>query len=513
MRIPIVLGAAAVLLTHTTSATAAPDWCKGGKDKPSYNMKTLFAETDPEAALASLVGATCYADADIASYAKQIEATRQAWSKKLGFTEADWVEINEWAHWPRWARSNDSYSLTAKDAPMSKYSPLDQFSVLSRDTGQVDVAYVADALGAKLSHVGRLGFVRTCMSRGKQDDAPVMYAMCAADVAALDLAKIYAEISADTTHELSHRMGTRFAAYTTVAKVPAWQAEVKAFREKDPAYDKMFELAEQATKAWGGVDATTLALMADLDDARTSGSRRASQGCMARAEAAWKGVVQALPIKKLANIAAVPGNTYLQQLVPMAIATPTGYLAGLALNQCATMDKKADALARVIGATLVRWPGFRGPRTGTQTTILTAGLELDRRDATITYPTLSREFIDGDTNIGFTVGGVAKVEVAGDKATITFQKRKVKQTRCTKGHHTNRVQRVNSFGQFEYEYQCDNWITETIEVAPSDPLKVTAKYAVGVSPGMTVSITDEVVVVAYPKDSTTPSLVTGVAVK
>ncbi|MFN0246679.1 MAG: hypothetical protein ACKV2T_07205 [Kofleriaceae bacterium] len=513
MRILLLLGAAATLVAHTATAIAAPAWCKGGRDKPSYDMKSLFSETDPRDALTNLIGATCYADSDIASYAKQIEATRQAWSKKLGLTETDWVDVNEWAHYPRYSRNSSDFFAKDRSAPLSSYSALDQFAVLNDTTGNIDVAYLADAFGARITMLGRLAYVQACMGRASQDDGPVAYAMCATDAAALDLTKIYAEIGADKSHELSDRMTARIVAYETVAKLAQWNAEAKAFRDKDPAYEKMFQLGEQAHKTWASADATALALMNDLDDAHTSGSRRASQGCMARAEAAWKVAVEAVPAKTAATIKGEPGNTFLTQFVPFAIATPTGFLGALALNVCAKLENKTDALTRVIGATLERWPGFRGPRTGTQTAILTAGLQLDQRDAQIDFPDLKRDFIDGDSNTAMTIAAMASVKIEGETATVTFQKQKVKQTRCTKGHTTNRIQRINDFGQFVYEYKCDVWVNETIDVEPSPPIKVRAKYAAGLAAGMTVSIVDDVVVAAYPKNNTTPSFVTGVAVK
>ncbi len=516
MRIPIILaGAAAVLLAHTAPAIAAPAWCQGGPkiDRPQHDMKSLFAETEPGSALINLIGATCYPDSDIASYAKQIEVTRQAWSKRLGLSEADWVEVNEWAHYPRHIRNTDDFFVKDRNAPYSKYSALDQFALLNGTTGQIDVAYVADAFGARLTQPGRLAYVRTCMSRASNDDGPVAYAMCATDVASLDPAKIYAEISADKTHELQDRMTARIVAYATLQKLSQWKTEAKAFREKDPAYDKMFALAEQAHKTWASVDANALALMNDLDDAHVSGSRKASQGCMPRAEAAWKGAIQAIPSKKLAQITAVPGNTFVNQLVPMVVASPTGYVAAVALNVCAKLENKVDALTRAIGAGLQRWPGFRGPRTGAQTAILTAGLELDQRGSQIVYPELKREFLDGDGNSELVVAAVASLTMDGDKAVVGFQKQKVKQTRCVKGHNTNRIQRINEFGQVVYEYVCEKYVDETIEVTPSPPLKVHAKYAAGIVAGMTVSISEDVVAAAYPKNSTTPSIVTGVVVK
>ncbi len=515
MRIPIILGAVAILCTRTATALAAPAWCKGGPalDKPRYDMKSLFSETDPRDALRNLIGATCYPETEIASYAKQIEAMRVAWSKKLGLTDADWVEVNEWAHYPSNVRNNDDFFAKNRQAPWSTSSPLDQYSALNGDTGDTDVAYIADAFGAKLSQLGRLAYLRTCMSRGSQDDGPVAFAMCAPDADGLDMTRIAAEIAADKKYELADRMTARIVAYETLGKLAQFRADAKALRDKDPAYAKMFELGEQIHKSWSA-DAKTLALMADLDDARVSGSRKASAGCMARAEAAWRAAVEAVPVKKLTAIAAEPGNTFLQQLVPMVIAQPSGYLAALSLNVCAKLENKMDALTRVIGAGLQRWPGSRGPRTATLTAIMTAGLQLDQRDAEIAYQHLHRDWIDGDANVGITgLGAITAVKIEGEQAVVTFQKQKVKQTRCTKGHSTNRLQRITDSGQFIYEYQCDVWINETIEVPPSPPLKVLAKYAAGLTAGMTVSITDDVVAVAYPKNSTTPVLVTGIAVK
>lgn len=517
MRIPLVVGAAAVLLLHVAPAHAAPAWCKGGpsRDKPQYDMKSLFSETQPRRALTNLIGATCYADADIASYAKQIEATRLAWSKKLGLTDADWVDVNEWAHYPFEIRNMNDVSAKNRQAPWSSFSALDQFGALSSYSMQIDHAYVADAFGAKLTQLGRLSYVNTCLqNKVDDDDAAVWYAMCAADVAALDEAKLYAEISADKTHELADRMAVRMVTYETLQMLPAHRANVQALRAKDPAYDKMFELAEQAQKQWSSADPKIVALMADLDDAHVSGSRKASAGCMTRAEEAWKTVVEAVPTKALASIHGEAGNTYLQQMLPLVTDKPSGYLAAIALNVCANLEDKVDALTRAIGGAFVRWPGFRGPRTGAQTAILTANLQLDRREGRIEYPRLAREFIRGDGNSSFIgTAAISGVKVEGEMATITFAKLKVRQNRCVKGHNTNRIQRVMDSGQIVYEYVCDKYIDETIEVPPSAPVTVRAKYAKGLTAGMAVTVSEDVVAAAYPKNSATPSIVTGVVVK
>ena len=72
---------------------------------------------------------------------------------------------------------------------------------------------------------------------------------------------------------------------------------------------------------------------------------------------------------------------------------------------------------------------------------------------------------------------------------------------------------ITDNGQFLYEYQCDKYIDETIEVAPMEPQKVVAKYAKGLTRGMAVIMSGNVVGAAYAPKSATPAFVTGVAVK
>lgn len=515
MQATLIIGSMCALVAHAGTAAAAPAWCKGGPNKPHYNAKQMFSETDPDRALDAIVAASCYPDDEIAPLTKQIEKLRATWSKRLGLTEADWEDAAEFAHLPRHLRGDTRIAVTNRQAAWSAYSPLDQYGALNdADIGSVDAAYLADAFGAKLTQLGRLGYVADCLESSSTDPA-VAWAMCATDAAALDAGKIAAEIRADTTHSAADRMTARMAAYELLAiKLPKYQADVKALTEKDPAYAKMFSLGRDAHAQWAKVDARWVALADALDDARVTGSRKASAGCTAKTWEAWKTVIAATPAKRLATIHAQPGNNFAQQLVGMLIAEPDGYLAALTLNECAKLEGKEDYLSNAIGYALVKWPGFRGPRTGTQTAILTAGLQLDDRGATIEYPELKRDWISGDGNVGnFALGAIASIKLDGERATVTFVKQKVTQKRCTKGHYTNRISQIMTDGTVVYYYQCDAEVTETIEVAPSPPVYVGARYVAGLKPGMSVSVTENVAVVAYPKGKTVPSIVTGVEVK
>ena len=516
MHATFILGSLCALVAHTATAAAAPPaWCKGGDEKPTYYLKTLYTEADAYQALISLVAASCYPDSDLANQDKQIVALRDAWSKKLALTEADWTDVSEWAHLPKYLRGDPRISVTDRQAAWSKYTPLDQYGALSSsDIGQVDGAYLADAFGAKLTQLGRLGYVAQCVDTGSSDPA-VKWAMCATDAAQLDLGKIAGEIRGDTTHSAGDRMTARIVAYEVIAKkLPRYLADTKALRAKDPAYVTMFALGEAAHKAWSATDARWIALAADLDDARATGSRAASAGCIAKTWEAWKSVVAAVPAKRLTAIHPEVGNQFAPQLMAAVVGEANGYLAALAINECAQLEGKVDYLSRVIGYAIERWPGFRGPRTATQTAILVAGLKLDKRDASIDFPELKRDWIRGDGgNSNFGLGGVESVKIEGERATVTFAKEKVTQTRCTKGHYTSQISQIMSDGTVVYYYVCDKEVTETIEVPPSPPMYIGARYAAGLKKGMTVQITDDVAVVAYPKGKGAPALVTGVEVK
>lgn len=516
MRITIFLGAMCALVSHTARAGAAPAWCKGGDDKPTYNKKDLFSETSPFQALRSLVAASCYPDDDLAGLEKQVTATRAAWSKKLGLTEADWGEVNDWAHLPNHLRP-DKIEYKDRQKAWSAMTPLDQLGVMQwADIGDVDIAYVADAFGAKLSQLGKLGYVADCIASNKTDPT-VEYAMCATDAAALDLAKIYAEIKADGSHEAPEKMAARLLAYEVMTeKLPKYQADIKALRAKDPVYETMFKLGEQAHAAWAKTDARWIQLVSDLDDARLSGSRKATAGCTEKTWDAWKTILPTVPAKKLAAIRPEPGKQFLQQLAVIMTSEPDTYLVSLAFAHCAHLEAvQDDYMSDAIAYSLLRWPGFRGPRTATQTAILTAGLSLDKRGAEIEYPELKRSWLGSPSggNGAVAAGGIASIKQEGEDSRVTFARVKVTQNRCTKGHYTGQIVRIWPDGNIQYYYQCDSEITETVEVEENQPTKVKKRYAANLKPGLVVRIVDGVAEVAYAKGKTTPVLVTGVELK
>jgi hypothetical protein len=376
----------------------------------------------------------------------------------------------------------------------------------------IDPQYLTDALGPKLTEAGRLGYLTTCL---RDSAVPVEWAMCNADVAAFDVKKLSIELRADTKRDGYERMVVRIAAHLLSARLAQQPAKVKALIAKDPAYAEMFKLADAAKKAMAGADPALVALAGEIDDARTSGSRKAAAGCEAKTWGAWEKVVAAIPAKTYAGLIGEPGNSYLSQLAAKLIGEPNGYLATLAFYTCHAFGENPDILVKSLGAAMARWPGLRGPRTATHTMIVAANLQLDERGARIDYPDQDRPWLDQNlSSNGGGTGEIAKITPKGDTVVIDLAKVKSKQQECVKGHRTNRITMIRTDGVLVYEYVCQQYKTVTINEPPAPPQTINARYAKHLKKGMAFSNVEDVIVIAYPKNGAeTPSVVAGVAVK
>jgi hypothetical protein len=498
---------------------ATPAWCKAeGADKLNVygELGKVHKETDPADALYTLVAAFCAPDADAIAQARELATTRKLWSKRLHMTDADWVDAAAWAVTYNSDRNPSIYP--PEKTAWSKYGPIDQWAGILRsaqgDSSQVsDPAYVADAFGEELTEAGRLGYIMVCI----EGERTAEWAMCADDIARFDAAKLSTELRGDTSRTAKERITVRLEAYQAASKIPAHQARVKELLAKDPAYARLFSLAEATRKEWSGrwkSDAALLAVTASMDDARVTRSRKASEGCEETTWQAWKSVVSATPAKKFAAIRHEPGNSFTEQAMAVIVAQPEGYLAGMSLYICARSNKSEDFLIRALGEVMERWPGFRGPRTATHTAIVTAGIELDDRDARIEYPDVLRSWIARNSgSSGGGEGSIKSVKATGKTVTIEFVNIKKQQTVCIKGHHTRRVTQIRSDGGLVYEYICTKEKTETITVPQASPQTVNARYAAGIKPGMFISVTEDVITAAYTKGGKAPSMIAGVPVK
>jgi hypothetical protein len=452
-----------------------------------------------------------------------VDAGYKKLSGALGLSDADWADVVEWSKAQQYERQSHSFKLEDPSKAWSQLDPVEQFGMIQKPVygkGAVtDEAYATDALGANLSEAGRLSFITQCVN----DTKPVEMAMCQPDIDAFDAKKLAGEIRGKGNG--FQRMTIRIVA-AELGPVLATRAEaVKKLQAKDPAYPKLFELAKQAHAEWAtrsksGGDA--LAAIAAMDDAFVSGSRRAAEGCSAKAWSALKSAVAKIPAKQFAPHTqdAEDIHPVRDAMVNAIIHDVDGYLAGTAYAECDYLiDHKAgapdDALANDLKAGLAMWPGFRGPRTTSWTRIMTTDIQLDNRDDKLEFPAAKRGWFSNRSmnTAGGVLGTVASTKADGENVTITFAKKAVKKTVDTGCKQTHRLESIRPDGVLVYAIDCTGSKEVTINSGPA-PSVVAAKTADGLKAGMYVAVGGNMMVMAWSDPKTkVPKLVLGQPVK
>lgn len=512
------------LLSHVSAVHAAPDWCKDSSQieqasKPNvsdYDWKS-FDEDDPRRVIQIFVGAYCFPNDDAKRDHKIVDAAFKKWSAKLDMTDADWADAVTYVSF----RYGGEMKVENTKVSWTKWSPADQYiGIQKSDIGfagsTIDQTYLVDALDAagKLTALGRAAYVQHCV----HSKAEAYWAMCQADVDAIDRKAIAADLRADTTHNGWQKMMIRMELLKLYGDVNDHAADVKKLKDKDPGYAKMFDVAANARKDFTSkANPKLLEAVMLMDDARVTNSRKASDGCMAKTLPAFQAYVSSLPAKTFNGIIHDPmkqPTSPLSQALGMVVDTPNGYLASLALYYCSKFEKEQDYLARMLGIQLASWPGFRGSRNAVHTAIRLANIQLDDRDARIDYPSVQRSIGENGSSSGGGSGAIAKVTEKGDTTVIEFAKVKTQQQDCVKGHSTHRIRQIQSDGTLIYEYICEKWTTTTFNEPPFPPQTVKTVYAKGLKKGMFVHVVENVVTIAYPKNgASVPVMIAGAAVK
>ena len=525
----------------TEAAADGPAWCSAlGNNRvdSSGDIKDALEDGDPRNTIKNLVGRLCRPDAESSAHMTQLEAARAKWSQRLDMTEADWADAADYATLGQGERMNGQVRINTNGQELgigqtlkrawSGFDALDQYVMIQAEAGAsgdlaLDHNYLTDALGSRLTETGRLAYVRRCAK--SSNNGPVQWAMCQADLARLDLKKVAAELRASKAYSGADRMRVRIDIDELKPVLAEHAVKVKKVIASDPGYAKVFEIAEATRKEWEGrakTDAALIDLATALDDARATNSRKAFAGCEDKTWAAWKTAMAAVPAKRFEGMhdERENGKSFIDPAMGPIVTNPGVYLASVALVTCMTVgqdrDAKQDILIRALGSAMERWPGFRGPRTATQTAIMTTGITLDDRDAKLEYPSVHRPFAAGGGSHGGGGNGVVAKLKAGDKGkgtTVEFKKQMVKQVQCAQSKDTNRITQIRSDGVLVYERVCLK--QETVTVDKSDaPQTVNARYLVGVKPGMFVSIIEDVVTATWAKPGApVPSMVFGVALK
>jgi hypothetical protein len=509
-----------------SEASATPAWCnaigKANLERPPQNKEPALQRESMGRALYHIVLNTCMPDEDAKRVAADIEAARQHWSAQLQMTDADWADAADYAANTKTQFGSDFIGvfLGTPDQRFaySTLSPIQQFIAITNGMNRMaassysDSHYLVDALGANVTETGRFAHVLKCI-RG---ETAIELALCDGDVKLLDRKKVLDEVRADNAPG-AHKMKIRMLLATLDERLVKYEASVKKWRDKDPAYGQMFDIAGKTRGEWDqlwSTDGALFELALAMDDARETRSKKALDGCAAKTRPAWKQAVSAIPASKFVGFRMETGYSWIEDALAVVVGTPRGYLAGAALFTCFKADASKDHFLNTLGSVLAAGPGLRGPRLASHVAIRRAQLSLDEQGAAIEFPRVGQ----GDRFEGYAQSGyfatVAKISKPDDKGmvTIAFATKLEKQEQCLESRPAKQVARILSNGTLVYDRDCLKWGTVAIDRTPEDQV-VKAEYLAGLKPGMNAYVGGGAVMAVFPKGKKTPSAIAGVPVK
>jgi hypothetical protein len=516
-------------LIATEAAAAPPAWCKGAPVE-AMDLRGL-SSNDARDVVKAFVAAECAPSSEAEAHRGEIEAARQAWSKRLGMTEADWADAVAYAQ----THGDHAIQATLGQATLAARTlaaatPLDQYAVIEKareSASEIDPLYAADLFEPHLSEAGRLAFLQTtCFHHGQP--APVdaygmtgteaIWAICQADLDRIDVARLFDEVRADTAHDGALKMKLRIAAYELPGRIQRHAAEVQQMQQRDDASRKLFEIATAARGAWAsGVGKSTrlLELVLAMDSAAVTGSRKQLEGCGEATAAALADAVSAIPASAFAGMHDVrddPSGGFATQAGPVLAASPAVVLAAIAFVRCAP-DADVSAYLKDLAAVA---PPSRGPRNAALARLESARVTYDRIGARLVFPRprpYGANHLDGTLQGRSTGGAIRSVKRTGDTLTVEHQPLLARTMDCVRSHRTGRVTKIHGDGRVQYEEICDR-----SELRTHDhrwvPSEVSAKYAAWLKPGVVFSQSGKDVIAIWPSASArAPSMVLGGAVK
>lgn len=409
-----------------------------------------------------LTKATCTPSPEVTQRAAEIEKARQAWGKKLGMADADWADAVAFANVDGAA---ERIKVSTKD--FATMTPLDQYQVIDDGMSMPggnrfdDRAYLTDAFEPNLTEVGRLAFIKNCItSRASQvgGDAAA-FAICQGDLDAFDVAKFGTQLHADTAHDGAQKMQVRLQMYDLKATgLKEHDKDVKQIFEKDVAYKKLWDAAKQGRAEWAnsfGKDATGLALMQKMDSAYFFQSRNGFAGCEATTGAALDAAIaKHAPVKLFKGLQDVRRDPYdgvAKVVGPALAAVPEIAWAAMPYVLCQPKRQRADFLAYFIQDT----PGQRGPRAAAYSKMIAASVVLDNMSDKVEYPSYSRPYASVGGEMGSAGSTIKSVKVSGNVLEVELEKLIVKRMECISSHATNRITQITRNGSVVYESICD----------------------------------------------------------
>ena len=371
---------------------------------------------------------------------------------------------------------------------------------------------LADDLGDKLSHLGRLSLIEECFHQVEPTaTAAVIWAVCGADVRAVDLARAEAELRAEGIGAAERKRVLADSA-KLVAAAKEVGAVVEAAAKDEPGLAAVLAAGEAARAEWKAFAGGHRALLETVD--AMQGAVRANHaqgfaGCVAKTRPGFEKLVRAT------KLAEDTGRDPLVAYVAQLRGDLTSYLTTLAYAACAYgHHDSAEGLYAAIGNGGVGVV-LRGARTLALARLYAASFKPKFADRALSMPQLRSAFqdhpitvpVNANTSIATPTGGkLTKVTTRGEVTTLGFATDKVE--RCLDWRTTSKVQSIASNGEVRYEMVCAK--RGPVDSQTSD-LEIATTFAAGLEPGMWVTLVNRFPVIAWRNQQ--PAAVLGVALR
>lgn len=518
----------AALTVFGVAHAGVPAWCKGASVE-SDDLRGLSSK-EPEEVIKAFVSAACAPSAEANERRAEIEAARQAWSKRLGMIDTDWADAVDYV------TNGTTKEAEIKTKVFATASPIDQYAVITRGLdgepsgrtiAKSDAYYAADMFEGRLSDVGRYGFLKaTCLDvqpgiytpKGGTQGNEVQWALCQQDLEHFDLTKFQNELRADGTHGGAIKMRLRLDTYRLPKQLKDHADQVTKLLAADEANKKLFAVVAAARSEWAtgiGTNTKLLELVLAMESARFAQSRKQLDGCVETTRAALAESVSAFPAKAFAGFkdkrqGALSG--FARSAAPVLAQSPAFGLAAIAYVQCNDKDDIATWLLRI----LEHAPGSRGPRNAALAKARAAKITYDNVEAQLSFPQVrpfGGQYLDGEF-FGDSAGGEIKsVKRAGETLRVELVKSLVTSTECVKEHYTKKVERIRDDGVVVYALACDKTGVVTHDTSWA-PFELDPQYAAVLKPGQVFSASGKHVIAIWPNaKAKEPSWVLGASLK
>ena len=517
--VPWLAAGVCVLGGFEEAEAGVPAWCKGKTFDANSSDLNALKRTEPDYVVRAIAQTMCSTSEEVVQHQATIDKARQAWSKKLGMTDADWSDAVEFVD----NRDGEFPKIELSTKVIAQMTPMDQYKLIREGVSDrlEHPLYAADMFEPNLSEVGRLALIEWCLKERVEHSYVHQHAACQGDIDAWNAGKFATQLRSDTAHDGATRMLLRLRALELQSALKEYADARTKLIKQDETYKQVFDAGARGRADWAkgvGTNKALLDLVSATESAHLSGSRKLYGDCKTTTAAALSKAVGALPAKTFEGMHDVrmdPTEGFAAKAAPVLVTTPEVNLAATAFVLCDPKTHTADWLASF----LQEVPGYRGPRAAAAAEVLNTKFEFDDVNANkLTNPELrGRPFARSGGAASSAGGVVAKVTPGKESASVALKKTKVKRLQCLQVKYSNRVTRIRSDGSLEYAGTCLKSGMVTVDTTWED-FKIRSEFVPLLKPGVVFSAigsdtAQDVIAIWANADAKTPSIVLGAKLK